>query len=421
MFSSNEPLSMEEELRFSSVDAYRKGDIKLASELLEQAIEHGGSVIHYHIELIDMYRAAGMLDDALRAGLRADKAFPENIRVAYALGFLFYDRNEIDKSIEQFERAITYEPDSAIAHTGLGVNLLARGDWERGWSEYEWRYRLPVYRDIIPEGKPRWKGELVKTLLLICGEGFGDTIQFMRYIPHAAGLCSKLIVLCKAESQHLIELVVDPTVIVNNWNDVPPFDAYCVLTSIVGVLYGEPPKAIIPHVRADKALVRMWAHELKKTRGYRVGLTWQGSTDHCNDFRRSISFYKFEPLFELLEVTWIGIQKGVEELPIVNYGPKLLDFNDTAALIANLDLVITIDSAVAHLAGAMGKPVWLLLPYASEWRWMRNRSNTHWYPTMRLFRQPHPGDWSAVISRVRDELIQILSQQEKKSLAFANT
>ncbi len=378
-----------------------------------------------HIRLCERYRSMGYLDDALQVALRAVSLWPECSRVRCSLGFLYYDRNEPNEAIKQFRIVVEREPYHVNAHAGLGVSLLANGAWKEAWPEFSWRWYLTDCAGIIGS-VPKWNGinALDKTLLMI-SEGFGDTIQFSRYLPQIRKLCRRLIVICKEELKALFSRHFDIEII-SSWRGLPDFDVYCTFTDTVGVLYPDEPPVIgaVSYLGSDEQLAGVWRERLfGMSKGYRVGLAWQGNPEHFNNFRRSIDFGLLVPLVETTPgVAWLGIQKesGSRQLPIVNVGPELGCFEDTAAVIENLDLVISIDSAVAHLAGAMGKQVWLLLPYAAEWRWPRKGTSTYWYPSMRIFRQSRLGQWSDVIDEVRAELSLTLShRKEKKALAEA--
>ncbi len=370
----------------------------------------------------ESYRASGRLDDALQVALRAEILWPESSRVGCALGFLYYDRNELDNAIRQFRRVIAREPANVRAHVGLGTSLLANADWKEGWKEFGWRRLLLPLMDERIYRVPMWDGKNARdgTLLLI-GEGFGDTIQFCRYVPQVAKLCKKLIVICREEVKSLVAQQSSEVQVVSNWREVSEFDTFCLLTDVAGVLYANGHSRISdsPYITASRNHADL--HDVLKRGTYRVGLAWKGDYSHFNDFRRSIDFEQLIPLTEVPEISLLGLQKDAgKDLPIINLGPYLGDFEDTAAVIENLDLVISIDSAVAHLAGAMGKLVWILLPYAAEWRWPRKGTSTYWYPSMRLFRQSRPGQWSDVIDEVQDELSLTLSyRKEKMTLAVA--
>ncbi len=384
-----------------------------------------------HIRLCERYRSMSRLDDALHVAVRAASLWPECSRVACALGFLYHDRNEPVEAIRQFRAVIEREPYHVHAHAGLGMSLLSNGDWKEGWPEFRWRWHLSDCAGIIGS-VPKWDGQnaLDKTLLLI-GEGFGDIIQSSRHLPQIKKSCKRVVIICKEEIKGLISRHFDVSV-VSSWRELPDVDVYSTFIDTIGILYPDKPPWTAstscfgsdtgsgPYIGSDKKLADTWRKcLLGRSKGYRVGLAWQGSPDHFNDFRRSIDFEFLVPLIKSTpSIGWLGIQKevGSRQLPIVNVGPELGSFEDTAAVIENMDLVISIDSSVAHLAGAMGKPVWTLLPYAAEWRWPRRGVDAYWYSSMRLFRQSRPGHWPNVIDQVRSELSLNLSQRKEKMM-----
>jgi hypothetical protein len=393
--------------------------------LLDSAVACDGSQPQYHIDLLEAYRWEGRLDDALRIGLAAAKHWPESAAIDFALGLLFCDRAELDEAISRLRQAIAREPGYAGAHMRLGQALLARGDCKSGWPEYEWRFRLPGLPLVMPPtSQPKWDGTNAAggTLLLVCGEGFGDTIQFARYIPLVAQRCRKLVIACSAEMRPFIIQQRGADHTFGDWADMPAYDVYCVLTSVPGILNEDiaAPLALVPYIRTDAARTAVWRERLDAAISpglYRVGLVWAGRPTHPNDRRRSMDFGHLVALTAIPGVALVGLLQGaapqMPELkgpaPFLNCGPQIGDFIDTAAIIENLDLVISVDTATAHVAGAMHKPAWLLLPFAADWRWMLGRPDTPWYPPMRLFRQAAPGRWSEVIDAVALQLRNVVN------------
>jgi hypothetical protein len=384
-----------------------------------------------YLKLTEKYRREGRLDDALRIGLEALNRWPQCSRVGCALGFLYYDRNELDNAIKQFEKVISFDPGAARAHIGLGTSILASG--KDGWSEFAWRWKLDhgLGVDLNCMG-PKWDGNnAIGKTLLVLGEGYGDTFQFMRYLPQVESLCDRLIVICTEETGYFVRqqltngmappfnqaskssrtIKIAMSGVVHRWDNVPDYDVYCILGDMVGIVRRIGSfTAPYPYVKIDAMHSSMWKCVLEEVSSlsYRVGLFWTGNPQHANNFRRSIDFDLLSSLFDIQDIAFVSLQKGEPKkvsLPqFIDLSLRIDNFEDTSAIIDNLDLVITIDSSVAHLAGAMGKPVWMMLPYAPEWRWPRRGSTTAWYPSMRLFRQSRPGDWLDVIDAVRNEL-----------------
>jgi hypothetical protein len=250
-------------------------------------------------------------------------------------------------------------------------------------------------------------------------QGLGDTIQFIRYAPLLAARGARVIVECPPDLADLLRTVAGVADVVPRPNPLPPFDVHAAvldLPRLFGTTLATVP-ANVPYVTADPARGQKWFAKVTSSisvpPGPRVGLVWSGNPKHANDRNRSIPLRAFEPLAALTHVTFFNLQKGPAAgqmsdstltLKLIDHTAKLHDFADTAALIAHLDLVITVDTSVAHLAGALAKPVWVLLPKVPDWRWMLDRADSPWYPTMRLFRQDAIGDWAGVVRQVKEEL-----------------
>lgn len=259
-----------------------------------------------------------------------------------------------------------------------------------------------------------------RTILLYNEQGFGDTLQFIRYAPLVAARGGKVVVECRSELKRLIESSMPEVIVTLTGESLPHFDYHLPMLSLPGV-FGTNLKNIpaqAPYLRVHRDLAQRW-RECAASSGnkFHIGLAWAGNRNHRNDRNRSLPPEILLPLLDVPGVVFFSLQKD-EELrlkinrPLVDLTGDLADFADTAALISNLDLVITADTAVAHLAGALAKPIWTLLPFVPDWRWMLNRDDSPWYPTMRLFRQTKPGDWTRVIRSVVDELISCSSRQQ---------
>jgi hypothetical protein len=255
-----------------------------------------------------------------------------------------------------------------------------------------------------------------RILLLHTEQGLGDAIQFIRYLPLVAQRGGRIIIECQAELQRLFQTMDERWQIVVRGQPLPAFDLHCPLLSlprVFGTDLANVPN-IVPYLHADAQDVRRWQHRLAgHSPNVKVGLAWAGSPTHKNDRNRSMKLATLAPLGQLSGVCLFSLQKGAaaaeaktppDGMKMIDWTDELYDFADTAALIANLDLVIAVDTAVVHLSGAMGKPVWTLLPFVPDWRWLLQREDSPWYPSMRLFRQPRIGDWDSVITRVVDAL-----------------
>jgi hypothetical protein len=282
------------------------------------------------------------------------------------------------------------------------------GDFENGWREYEWRWKVRSLSTPRPFTQPQWNGSDItgKTILIYCEQGSGDAIQFVRYAPRVTARGAKVLLECPRELQRLFQRVSGAETVCIEGDPLPPFDLHCPVVSLP-LAFGTTLQTIpanVPYLWGDGSR--------KLEQGQRhIGLVWAGNPRHKNDRNRSMALKDLAPLSRV-KATLHSLQVGpaqaqireVSELKLIDHAPELKDFADTAALIEALDLVITVDTSVAHLAGAMGKAVWLLLPLVPEWRWMLQRGDSPWYPTMRLFRQTAAKDWAGVVSRVVDEL-----------------
>jgi hypothetical protein len=377
-----------------------------------------GSAAH-HRDLCEILRRQSRLDEALDHGLRAVALAPDDAVAHYNLGLVYADRLEIEQAIAAERRAVALEPDHASAHFELAELLLVSGQFDEGWREYEWRFRLPGVQPPLPPAfanTPVWDGRPMPdgTLLLVADQGFGDAIQFARYIPLVVGRCPNVVVAGSAEVEPIVRQQPGIATFFSHWEHAPAFDAYCTLSSLplhFGTRLNNIPAAI-PLVRAEPGRVQQWRQRLDALvpTGYRrIGLVWAGRPTHGNDANRSTTLRTLAPLMALDGIAFVALRmEGAlaqigsyfGRAPLINLGAEIVDFNDTMAIIDGLDMVVTVDTSVAHLAGAMGKPVSVLLAYAPDWRWMLERVDSPWYPGMTLFRQQTPGDWPSALEKL---------------------
>ena len=361
--------------------------------------------------LVELNRPAEALADYDRA--IADKPYASAL-VNRGLALNYLDRP--DEALESFDRAIALEPGMAQGHWNKALLCLALGDFEHGWHDYEWRWRGAT--DLVPRAftQPQWHGENLagKTILLHAEQGFGDSIQFVRYLPLVKAKAGKVILEVPESLLPLIGDLANGVTMLTRGDVLPAFDLHCPLMSLplaFGTTLASIP-ASVPYLHAPAGRVDAWHARLSSMARPRVGLVWSGRPDHKNDHNRSIALSRLEPLLSVAGVAFVSLQREYREtdlpalgrLPVLRLDDALADFAETAAVISELDLVITVDTAVAHLAGAMAKPLWLLLPQIQDWRWMRGRTDSPWYPSARLFRQSQIGDWDGVISAVAQEL-----------------
>jgi Tfp pilus assembly protein PilF len=327
--------------------------------------------------------------------------------------------NRDREALASFAAAAALKPECAEAHWNASLVRLRHGDFETGWRDYEWRWRKADWVDrrrSFPV--PLWLGEEPiegKSILLHAEQGFGDTIQFLRYVPLVARRGASVILECQPELQQLLRNVEGAMRVVCRGDPLPNFDLHCPLLSLplaFATRFETVPNAI-PYIEAPRLALQKWVPRLEAIARPRVGVVWAGSSVHPNDHNRSVALRKLVPLLSLDLVRFVSLQKSVavDDMTVLPQSPNVLhvgdeldDFADTAAVVAMLDLVIAVDTSVAHLAGAMGKAVALLLPFSPDWRWLLDRTDSPWYPTIRLFRQTAIGDWDAPLERLREEL-----------------
>jgi Flp pilus assembly protein TadD len=361
--------------------------------------------------------ALGAADEAV-AELRKSISLRGNAAETHGnLGSALAAIGEVNQAIASFRQAIALNPAFALGHFNLGLMLLLNGEFELGWPEYEWRLRVAEFDPPVKLTQPPWDGTELngRRILIHAEQGLGDVLQFVRYLPKILERGGQVILHCQRDLHRLLQAFPGITELTSPDQPLPAFDMHCPLLSLPRVFQTNATNipAAIPYLTADETLSRPWQSRLEKLNGRKVGLVWAGRPAHGNDRNRSIALKQFAPLASAKGIHFISLQKGEAAkqaaspptgLSLIDWTNDLNDFADTAALVANLDLVITIDSAVAHLAGALGKPVWLLLPWACDWRWMLWRSDSPWYPTLRLFRQRQRGDWSGPIKEIAEAL-----------------
>jgi len=345
------------------------------------------------------------------------------------LGFVLEKLNRLDESIASLDRSIALDPHNSMARYSLACSLIAKGEWTRGWVEMEHRFTGAqsdnhfarqhiaqpgnmAYHVLPRRQNPAWQGEPLagKRILLLSEGGFGDVIQFYRFVPAVVRMAAKVDVILPRELQALLAPDQEPPDLDGD------YDFHCSLVSLPLALKAriDAIPGVGGYLKADPARVDHWRKRLGERRGPRVGLVWSGSTVHTNDINRSMRLADLRPLLQA-DAEFVCLQKFVRDtdrktlasLPGLSFHGEQLDgFADTAALCELMDLVITVDTSMAHLAGAMGKPVWIMLPRAAEWRWMADRADSPWYAGARLFRQHRQGEWQPVVQRVAQALEQ---------------
>ena len=360
---------------------------------------------------------SGRIDEAVSSFRQAIKIKPDCVEACNNLGQTLMDVRRFGEAREALDMALAVRPNYAPAKFNTGLLALLHGDFERGWRLYEARWDSSSgSRLACPQ--PIWNGEPLdgKRILIYAEQGFGDAIHFVRYVPLIAERGAEVIVVCQPPLVDLFRTAEGVGKVVTDGDPIlPPFDVHAPMLSLPMIFQTrrESIPREIPYLFADPAQAECWRKRLgERTSRLRVGVAWSGDPRHRRDRIRSIPLRTLQPLWQLKGIELFSLQLPPEAAqlaefptaPIVDHTNQLADFADTAALMSELDLIITVDTAAAHLAGALGRPVWTLLSYVPDWRWGLEGEETPWYPTMRLFRQPAPGEWNAVIERVSAEL-----------------
>lgn len=407
-----------------------QGCYEQAAESLEQAVRLRPLDAEAHSNLAVVLTALGRGKEALTQYDTALRLNPEAAATHNNLGKFLGEQNRLAESEEHYQRALEDKPQMAQAHMNLALVHLVKGDLPRGFAEYEWRWKIG---NITPPNwpQPRWDGQSLRgrTILLYEEQGLGDTLQFIRYADLIKAQCGSeggaILVRCNPTFKRLFEKMASIDALVAPETELPSFDCHAPLMSLpllMGTTLETVPQAV-PYLSAEPELVAHWQTPLPQ-QAMKIGICWQGNPKHQRDRQRSFPLNSFVPLVSDADVQFICLQKGIGNDQLQGVAPALRerltvipelnegewDFMDTAAVMMNLDLVITADTSVAHLAGALGLPVWMALPFSPDWRWLLDREDSPWYPTMRLFRQRQPGDWQEVFTRLKTALEQEMAR-----------
>ncbi len=357
-------------------------------------------------------------DEALASYDKALAIKPDYAEALSNRGLTLQALKRYDEALASYSKALAINPDYAEAHANEGLLRLTLGDFERGWEEYEWRWKGPSFAASRRNfSRPLWLGKddiRGKTLLIHAEQGMGDTIQFARYAHMVAEKGATAILEVQPALKALLANGPGAYQVLSEGEALPKFDLHCPFLSLPLAFNTrlDTIPAHVPYLAAPAAAIKKWRAKLEQSSAPRIGIVWSGRSTHANDANRSIALIKLMPL-QSPEVQLVSLQNEVRpqdervlaaNKQILHFGSELKDFSETASLVSALDLVISVDTSVAHLAGALGKPVWILLPFAPDWRWLLDREDSPWYPTARLFRQPKIGDWDSVIDRVKQEL-----------------
>src|SRR6478752_167918 len=379
-----------------------------------------------HCNLASALTQLRRYDEALASLDRALALQPNHADTHNNRGQVLRELERYDEALASYDRALALRPKHVMAHCNAAALRLLTGDFERGWSHYEWRW---LKKSVIPTkrnfSQPAWNGRdpiAGKTILIHSEQGLGDTIQFCRYVPLVAARGARIIFEVQKTLQPLMTSLGSGGQIVPKGDPLPAFDLHCAPDGLP-LAFGTRLETIpltTGYLSAPAQHVTAWQSRLEGKPRPRIGLVWSGNPGHERDRERSIGLHEFLPLLDALaaEATIVSLQKDVRaedaaflkaRADILDSGDALENFSDTAALISQLNLVISVDTSVAHLAGALGKPVWILLTYFPDWRWLLRRDDSPWYPTARLFRQDESRTWGGVIARVREALREYLA------------
>ena len=398
--------------------ASEAGHYGVATAFIRKAIAADKERACFHVSLSRAYRFLWRLDAAEQSCRHALAMDPTYADAHYELGATLYQQGHIAEAIDCCGHAIELKPDHAKAHVKLGTAHLLLGEWLVGWAEYEWRtrdrrlFQEPRYLSSRP-----WNGQALNgaRILIRAEMGLGDTLQFIRFIPSVAARGGRVVLEVQHELHRLLVHYPATEEVVPRGASIADYIWHCPLVSLPHVLGTEfsALPARIPYVKVPSDALRVWSKRLGDS-GPRVGLVWAGDPTQKWDRVRSLrKLSLLAPLGEINGLTFFSLQKGIAAeqaldppagLKLIDLSPHLNDFTDTAAAIAHFDLVITTCTSIAHLAGALGKPVWIMLAQVADWIWLIDREDSPWYPTARLFRQPTLGAWEPVVKRISGEL-----------------
>jgi len=397
------------------------GDNAAAEGHLRHAIQLDPSLAYAYGNLATALLALDRPEDALRSAQEALRRGAEKTVAHCDLGSIFGRLNRAQEALRQFDLSLTHDPNNARARYMRGLVRLSLGQMPDAWQDHEARLLLPaVASGTRAIAGPRWTGaEDIngKTILLHAEQGFGDTIQFLRYLPQVQSMAAA------QGAQLLLEVPADLATlchfagvqVIATGAPLPAFDLHCGLMSLPALFATDLATipATCPYLGVDAGLSAAWASALGPWQRMRIGIAWSGHPRHAADNSRSIRLQTLRPLLDRRDVDCHVVQRDIRPTDdpagfdrLIDHSASLTDFAQTAALLANMDLVITVDTVIAHLAGALAIPTWVLLPHSADWRWLRAREDSPWYPSLRLFRQPNRGDWASVLDAVSRNLDQ---------------
>ncbi|MFM9912420.1 MAG: tetratricopeptide repeat protein [Methylophilaceae bacterium] len=404
---------------------HRQGELSNAVASFKSALSIDESYVSAKINLANSLRILGQHDAACETLQSVLATHPQSTEALNNLATVYQDMGQTHQALSCLEQASRINPSLPHVKWNTALAQLLLGDYLNGWANFESRWEgcsnlKNAYQKPL---NTAWRGEDLsnKTLLLWAEQGFGDTLQFVRFVENLLKLGAKIILEVQKELVGLLQNTFKTTTVIASGETIPAYDYHCPMMSLpfhLGITL-ENPSNSTPYLMADKKKTAYWRKKLNSTQGKKVGLVWAGSSRGSNielvviDARRSLKLSALADILGILGYSFFSLQKGehskqIRELglndQLIDFSEEWTDFEDTAAFIANLDMVISVDTAVAHLAGALGKETWLLNRHDTCWRWLADRNDSPWYPTLRLFRQPKLGDWDTVISNVAKAL-----------------
>jgi len=398
----------------------RQGKLHEAIASYRCALDHKPECVETRLNLGSALQDSGLLEEAIDCYRQALELNPVFADALSNLGTAYQEQGRFEDAADCYDRTLELSPNSAGGHSNRATLMLLAGDFENGWPEYEWRWKTGQLQ-LREYPQPRWDGQPLggKTVILHSEQGLGDTIQFIRYATAVEALGGTVVVECPKSLVKLLANCPGIDRLVGQGDELPPFDFYAPLLSLPGVFKTtlDTIPAHVPYLFADRTLVDEWREKLSGIDGFRIGINWHGRAGQMEFRKRNIPLEFFAALAKIPGVRLVSLQmgEGCEDLvrkcgslPILELGPDFDaihgSFMDTSAVMMNLDLVITSDTSIPHLAGALGVPVWLALPFVPDWRWLLQRSDSPWYPTMRVFRQKKIGDWAGVFEEIEGAL-----------------
>lgn len=416
-----------EALLLLSMEAESRDDFDAATRLAVEAVTAEPRFIHARLRHAAMLRRTGQWSEALALAEAVVRDWPRQPVSRIELAQCLTEAARHEDAKRQYLLAVRLSPDNAAAHMGLAETLLMTEDWMPGWREYAWRTRMPaVAKDKPKLAQPLWNGMRLpgRRLVLVADQGYGDCIQFCRFLPRAAERVGSITMAVSEKLSDLLRRMPGVTDFVNRWEDIPKdSEAYATLSDLPLLFGGEEPDMVAPacYLPIEAPRKAAWRARLDGHAGgtLKVGLCWSGRTGHLHNRLRSLRLATLASLAGLSGVTFFSLQFDEQkrqvadwpqgQAPLVDLSAELEGFDETAHCLAALDLVITIDTVTAHLGAAVGTPTWTLLRRIADWRWLESREDSPWYPTMRLFRQDEQRSWEPVAERVTQELAAVLA------------